>query len=113
MELVINKIKMYGDEKEIITINDKGIFYETNDSYKRTLSENNDIIEALLSRFFSITYTWKQEYLGPRSVDGYKYLITMDVNHKRKSYKIQNKYPDNWQEFIDLKDSITDGGYLK
>ena len=113
MEFVINKIKIYGDEKEVITINDKGIYYESNESYKRTLSENEDIVETLLSRFFSITYTWKQEYLGPRSVDGYKYLITMDVNHKRKSYKIQNKYPDNWQEFIDLKDSLIDGGYLK
>ena len=45
--------------------------------------------------------------------DGYKYLVTMDINHKRKTYKIQNKYPDNWDEFISLEESITDGGYLK
>lgn len=113
MEIVISKSKIYGDEKEIVTINDKGIFYESSDSYKKTLSENTDIIDVLLTRFFSLTYTWKQEYLGPRTIDGYKYHITLDVNHKRKSYKIQNKYPDNWDEFIDLKDSLIDGGYLK
>ena len=113
MEIVINKSKIYGDEKEVITINEKGIYYETSDSYNRLLSENEDIIDALLTRFFSITYTWKQEYLGPRTMDGYKYLITLDVNHKRKSYKIQNKFPDNWIEFIDLKDSLINGGYLK
>ena len=113
MEIVINKSKIHGDEKEILTINDKGIFFETNDSYKRTLSENSDIIDVLLTRFFSLTYTWKQEYIGPRTMDGDKYHITLDINHKRKSYKIQNKYPDNWEEFLDLKNSLIDGGYLK
>lgn len=113
MEIVINKSKIYGDEKEIITINEKGIYYEQSNSYPQVISENKDIIEVLLTRFFSLTYIWKQEYLGPRTMDGYKYLITMDINHKRKTYKIQNKYPDNWQEFIDLKDSLINGGYLK
>ena len=77
------------------------------------LVENGDVIDVLLTRFFSLTYTWKQEYLGPRTVDGYKYLVTLDINHKRKTYKIQNKYPDNWEEFINLKDSLINGGYLK
>ena len=113
MEIVINKSKIYGEEKEIITINDKGIFYENNNLCPELLSENQEIIDVLFTRFFSLTYTWKQEYLGPRTIDGYKYLVTLDVNHKRKTYKIQNKYPENWQEFIDLKDSLIDGGYLK
>lgn len=112
MEIVINKSKIYGDEKEIITINDKGIYYEVNNSYPKVISENKDMIEVLLTRFFSLTYIWKQEYLGPRTMDGYKYLITLDINHKRKTYKIQNKYPDNWQEFIDLKESLINDGYL-
>ena len=112
MEFVINKSKIYGDEKEILTITDKGIYYETNNSYKKLISDNDDVIDVLFTRFFSLTYTWKQEYIGPRSVDGYKYVVCMDVNHKRKTYKIQNKYPDNWESFIDLKDSIINGGYL-
>jgi hypothetical protein len=113
MEIVIVKEKMYGHDKEVITIKDNGIFYEEGNSYPTLLSDNEDIIDTLFTRFFSITYTWKQEYIGPRTMDGAKYLITLDINHKRKSYKVQNKFPDNWEEFIDLKDSLLDGGYLK
>jgi hypothetical protein len=112
MEIVIVKEAMYGHNKEIITIRDKGIYYEESDGFPRLLSSNEDIIETLFTRFFSITYTWRQDYIGPRTIDGYKYLITMDINHKRKSYKIQNKFPDNWEEFINLKDSLIEGGYL-
>ena len=113
MEIVINKNKIYGEEKETITITEKQITYEVNGSYPRILSNNVDVIDVLLTRFFSLTYTWKQEYLGPRTIDGYKYVISLDINHKRKTYKIQNKYPDNWDEFEDLKDSLINGGYLK
>ena len=113
MEIVINKSKIYGNEKEIITITDKKITYQENESFPEVVSENADVIDVLFTRFFSLTYVWKQEYMGPRTVDGYKYLITMDINHKRKTYKIQNKYPENWDEFESLKDSLLDGGYLK
>ena len=112
MEIVIVKEKMYGHDKEVITIKDDGIYFEEGNSYPRLVSNNVDVIDALFTRFFSITYTWKQEYMGPRTVDGYKYLITMNINHKRKSYKGQNKFPDNWEEFIDLKASLLEGGYL-
>ena len=113
MEIVICRNKIYGDEKEIIKITDKYITYEIDSSFPEVLSENKDVIDVLLTRFFSLTYTWRQEYIGPRTIDGYKYIITMDVNHKRKTYKIQNKFPDNWEEFINLKDSLINGGYLK
>lgn len=113
MEIVINKNKIYGDEKEVLTISEKGIFYQENNSFPQLLSENKEIIDVLFTRFFSLTYIWKHEYMGPRTIDGYKYLISMDVNHKRKTYKIQNKYPDNWDDFISLKDSLINGGYLK
>ena len=113
MEIVINKSKIYWDKREILTISDNGIYYEENNSFKRLISDNKAIIDVLFTRFFSLTYTWKQEYMGPRTIDGDKYVISLDINHKRKTYKIQNKYPDNWEEFIDLKDSIIDGGYLK
>lgn len=113
MEIVINKNKIYGDEKEVIKITDKGIYYERDNSFPTLISDNKDIIDVLFTRFYSITYTWKQEYIGPRTIDGYKYLISMDVNHKRKTYKIQNKYPENWDTFVDLKDSLINGGYLK
>lgn len=113
MEIVISKNKIYGEEKEIIKITDNSITYEIDNSYPRILSENKDVIDVLLTRFFSLTYTWKQEYIGPRTIDGYKYVISLDVNHKRKTYKIQNKYPDNWEEFVNLKDSLINGGYLK
>ena len=92
MEIVINKSKIYGDEKEIIIINDKSVSLQLNEDFPKVISNNQDIIEVLFTRFFSLTYTWRQDYIGPRTVDGYKYLITMDINHKSKTYKIQNKY---------------------
>ena len=113
MEIVISKCKIYGDEKEVITINDKMISYQKGNLFPEVLSENHKIIDVLCTRFFALTYTWKQEYIGPRTMDGYKYLISLDINHKRKTYKIQNKYPSNWEEFEDLKNSLIDGGYLK
>ena len=113
MEIVISKNKIYGNEKEIVTINDSAISLQINDSFPEVISRNEDIIADLCTRFFSLTYTWKQEYIGARTPDGYKYLITLDINHKRRSYKIQNKYPENWEEFISLKDSLIEGGYLK
>ena len=113
MEIVINRNKIYGDEKTIIKITRDCITYEKENSFPEVLSSNKDVIDVLLTRFFSLTYTWRQEYLGPRTIDGYKYIVTLDVNHKRKTYKIQNKYPDNWEEFINLTDSLINGGYLK
>ena len=113
MEIVISRSKIYGDEKRTVIITDNAISFQTGDSFPQIISKNTDIIGDLFTRFFSLTYTWKKEYIGPRTPDGYKYLVTMNINHKRKTYKIQNKYPDNWDEFISLEESITDGGYLK
>ena len=58
MEIIISKNKIYGDEKEILKITDKCITYELNGSFPRILSENEDVIDVLLTRFFSLTYTW-------------------------------------------------------
>ena len=106
MGIIITKSKIYGNEKEILTINDKGLFIEKNDGYNRMISEDKNLVEELYSRFFSITYTWRQEYIGPRTIDGEKYVVSMDINHKRKTYKIQNKYPDNWDEFTSFIDGL-------
>ena len=43
---------------------------------------------------------------GEKVFDGERYLIEVDVNHKRKKFKIQNKFPDNWDEFLCVKDVI-------
>ena len=106
MEIVIVKEKMYGHDKEVITIKDDGIYFEEGNSYPRLVSNNVDVIDALFTRFFSITYTWKQEYIGERVFDGERYLIEVDINHKKKKYKIQNKYPENWEEFLSIKENI-------
>ena len=113
MEIVISRNKIYGEEKSVIKITQDCITYEQGNVFPEVLSKNKDVIDVLLTRFFTITYTWRQEYIGPRTIDGYKYIITLDVNHKRKTYKIQNKYPDNWEEFTSLTDSLINGGYLK
>ena len=43
------------------------------------------------------------------TIDGEKYYIVVDVNHKKKKYKIQNKFPDNWDEFLQLQSLIMEG----
>lgn len=112
MEITICKTLAYNDQKEIITIKENCILLEKPNGYPMELSNNKDIIDVLFTKFYSIMYTWKQEYIGPRTKDMEKYIITLDVNHKKKTFKIMNKYPLNWDEFLDLKNSVIDGGYL-
>ena len=63
-------------------------------------------IDEFYERLYKTVFTWKQEYIGERVYDGEKYLIEFDVNHKRRKYKIQNKFPSNWDEFLKIREEI-------
>ena len=54
-------------------------------------------------------FGWKEEYAGSRLLDGEKYHIVVTVNHKKKKYKIQNKFPHSWEEFLKLQEEIMGG----
>ena len=90
---------------QIITFKDGKIYFDDG-RYERVISSERDEVEELYYKLCKIAFSWRQEYIGDRVYDGEKYLIEFDINHKRKKYKIQNKFPDNWEEFISVKNTI-------
>ena len=107
MEVFINNIKDYSKKEQTIVIRDKGIsLIDGNSCYERILSKDDNFINSVEDKLAKIMFEWKDEYVGERKIDGEKYHIVVDVNHKKKKYKIQNKFPSNWQEFLDLKKLI-------
>lgn len=105
MKCVIQCFQPFRNRLEVITIKDDKIYYDDG-RYEKLILDDEDEVESLYSRLYSLIFSWKQEYIGDRVVDGEKYLIELDVNHKRKKYKIQNKFPDNWDEFLVVKEDI-------
>ena len=107
MEIFINKIKDYSKEEQTIVIRDRGIsIINGNSCYEKVLSKDVKFINNVENKLAKIMFDWKEEYVGNRKIDGEKYHIVVDVNHKKKKYKIQNKFPDNWEEFLQIKKLI-------
>ena len=110
MEILINNVKDYSKKEQTIVINDRGIsLIDGNSCYKKMLCNDVEIINDTISEFSKIVFGWKEEYVGSRMIDGEKYHITVDINHKKRKYKIQNKFPSNWEDFIALKNKIMEG----
>ena len=105
MKCTIQCLKPFVNKFEIITLKDNKIYYDDG-RYEKIILEDFDEVENFYSRIYKIIFSWKQEYIGERVVDGEKYLIEVDINHKKKKYKIQNKFPDNWEEFLLIKKDI-------
>ena len=107
MEIFINNIKDYSKKEQTIVIRDRGIsLIDGNSCYEKILSKDIDFINEVEDKLAKIMFEWKEEYIGNRMIDGEKYHITVNVNHKKKKYKIQNKFPSNWDEFLNLKKLI-------
>ena len=110
MEIFINRIEDFSKKEKTIVIRKSGIsLIDGKSCYEKVLSKDIDFIESVENKLAQIMFSWKDEYVGARSIDGAKYHIVVDVNHKKKKYKIQNKYPNNWEEFLKLQDLIMDG----
>lgn len=110
MEIVINNVKDYSKEKRTIVISDEEIyFFEGESCYKNILSNDKKFAYEVSERLLKIMFGWKEEYAGSRLLDGEKYHIVVNVNHKKKKYKIQNKFPHNWEEFLKLQEEIMGG----
>ena len=110
MEILINNIKDYSKKEQTIVIKKDAIsLIDGNSCYERLLSKDVDFINYTKDKLSKIVFGWKEEYVGSRMIDGEKYQITIDINHKKKKYKIQNKFPSNWDEFIELKNKIMEG----
>jgi len=105
LRCIIQCFHPFRNELEVITLKDGKIYFDDG-RYERIILEDEDEVNDLYSRLFSLMFTWKQEYIGEKVFDGEKYLIEVDVNHKKKKFKIQNKFPDNWDEFLVVKKDI-------
>ena len=112
MEIWINNVKNFSKKEETIVIRGNSIsLIEGNSCYEKVLSRDVNFISDVEYQLSKIMFGWKEEYIGGRTIDGEKYHITVDVNHKKKKYKIQNKFPENWEEFITLKERIIEGSF--
>ena len=107
MEIFINNIQDYNKKEQTIIIRDRGIsLIDGNSCYEKILCKDVDFICDIKHELTKIMFEWKDEYVGNRKIDGEKYHITVDINHKKKKYKIQNKFPGNWERFLQLKQRI-------
>lgn len=89
----------------VITVKDDKILIDDG-RYEKVVLDDYKQVNEICSKLYEVIFSWKQEYIGDRVYDGEKYLIELDVNHKKKKYKIQNKFPDNWADFLILKEKI-------
>ena len=105
MKCVISCNRPLRNTFEILTLKEGKIFLDDG-RYERLLLDDEEEVEELYYQLYDIIFSWKQEYIGDRVYDGEKYLIELDVNHKKKKYKIQNKYPNNWEQFLKIKEKI-------
>ena len=105
MKCVIECMQPLRNKFQIITLKD-GKIYLDDGRYERIVLSDEDKVESLYLELCKIVFGWKQEYIGDRVYDGEKYLIEFDINHKKKKYKIQNKFPDNWEKFLLVKNAI-------
>ena len=107
MKCIIQCIQPLRNRCQIITLAEDKVYFDDG-RYERVILSNRNEINQISSKLYEILFTWKQEYIGERVYDGERYLIELDVNHKRKKYKIQNKFPDNWDEFLLIKKRLVD-----
>ena len=107
MKCIIECIRPLSNKFEIITLKDGKIYFDDG-RYERIILDKGSDVEQIYLNLCKIVFSWKQEYIGDRVYGGEKYLIEFEVNHKRKKYKIHNKFPDNWEEFICIKNKILD-----
>ena len=105
MKCVIECMCPFRNKVNTITLKD-GKIYVDDGRYERLILNNEDEVEGFYEKLYKIVFSWKQEYIGERVYDGEKYLIEFDINHKRKKYKIQNKFPSNWEDFLSVKEEI-------
>ena len=107
---MINNVQDYSKKEETIIIRSNGIsLIDGNSCYEKILSKDIEFINTVENKLSKIMFGWKEEYIGSRMMNGEKYHIVVNVNHKKKKYKIQNKYPCNWDEFLKLKEQIMEG----
>ena len=86
------------------------IDYGKDIAYKRENSENGvtvslltDDIPALVHRIREIVSSWEHEMVNNNILDGMSYHVTFYKNGiKEADYQGQNKFPNNFADFINL-----------
>lgn len=107
MKCIIECMQPLRNRLETITLKDGKVFFDDG-RYEKIVLNDEEEVEEIYLKLLKIVFSWKQEYIGEKIYDGEKYLIEFDINHKRKKYKIQNKFPNNWNEFLDVRNQILD-----
>ena len=60
-----------------------------------------DIMEYLLDLF----KYWRNKYIDDKIIDDEIYTITI-ITKENKEFYIKNKYPDNWDKFIEFRNKL-------
>lgn len=105
MKCIIQCFHPFKNKCEVITLRDGKIYFDDG-RYEKIIMDDEEKVNNLYSKLFGLMFSWKQEYIGEKVMDGEKYLIEVDINHKKKKFKIQNKFPSNWDEFLNIKKNI-------
>lgn len=105
MKCVIECRQPLRNKVQVITLKDSKIYLDDG-VYERVVLNDEDEVERIYLELCKIVFSWRQEYIGERVYDGEKYLIEFDINHKKRKYKIQNKFPSNWESFLLVKNEI-------
>ena len=105
MKCIIQCFHPFRNKLEVITLRDGKIYFDDG-RYEKLILYDEEEVNDFYSKLFELMFSWKQEYIGEKVFDGEKYLIEVDINHKRKKFKIQNKFPDNWEQFLNIKEDI-------
>ena len=105
LKCIIQCFHPFRNKLEVITLRDGKIYFDDG-RYEKIILDDEEEVNEFYSKLFELMFSWKQEYIGDKVFDGEKYLIEVDINHKRKKFKIQNKFPDNWDKFLHIKEDI-------
>lgn len=88
-----------------IKINKKEITVEENNVLKQ-LNYNEGKIYEIFNTFLLVFKHWKSKYEEKKIIDEDVFEILVINNDVRKEYLIKNKYPNNWEKFMFLRNKL-------
>ena len=73
MKCIIQCFRPLRNQFEIITLKE-GKIYLDDGRYERVVLDDEEEVNDLYSKLFSLMFSWKQEYIGEKIFDGEKYF---------------------------------------
>lgn len=103
MYIVIKEDNGFTNPMTIVIKHDSVTIEE--DEKIKVLKYNKDQIKKIMEGFLNVFKSWHSKYIGKSVLNNDIYTITI-VTTKTIEYYIENKYPDNWENFIMLKNHL-------